>query len=62
MKISDGKCIQIENDTGRRNIISSKKNFMTDRSLHQICNKKHFLSRSRLEEISLSETNLITVV
>ena len=43
-------------------IISSKKNFMTDRSLHQICNKKHFLSRSRLEEISLSETNLITVV
>ena len=43
-------------------IISSKKNFMTDRSQHQICNKKHFLSRSRLEEISLSETNLITVV
>ena len=43
-------------------IISSKKNFMTDRGLHQICNKKHFLSRSRLEEISLSETNLITVV
>ena len=43
-------------------IISSKKNFMTGRSLHQICNKKHFLSRSTLEEISLSETNLITVV